>query len=98
MLRGVIKMIEAMKLESVAEYIATAEDHETALNLGAGFGQGFYLGRPLSRGGVLDLLRQHRSRSSGNMDSLLGHHASGRGTLKTDGMGRMRSLPVPANS
>jgi len=97
MLRGVIKMIEAMKLESVAEYIATTEDHETALALGAGFGQGFYLGRPLSRGGVLDLLRQHRPRLSGDMESFRGLHASGRGTLKADAMGGMRSLPVPAN-
>ncbi len=97
MLRGVIKMIEAMKLESVAEYIATAEDHEAALALGAGFGQGFYLGRPLSRGGVLDLLRKHRSRPPANIDSLPGHHASVRGALKTDAMGKMRLLPVLAN-
>ena len=97
MLRGVIKMIEAMKLESVAEYIATTEDHETALALGAGFGQGFYLGRPLSRGGVLDLLRKHRSRPPANIDSLPGHHASVRGALKTDAMGKMRLLPVLAN-
>ncbi|WP_417318249.1 putative bifunctional diguanylate cyclase/phosphodiesterase [Erythrobacter aureus] len=97
MLRGVIKMIEAMKLESVAEYIATAEDHEAALVLGAGFGQGFYLGRPLSRGGVLDLLLKHRSRPPANIDSLPGHHASGRGALKTDAMGKMRLLPVLAN-
>ena len=97
MLRGVIKMIEAMKLESVAEYIATAEDHEAALALGAGFGQGFYLGRPLSRGGVLDLLRKHRSRPPANIDSLPGNHASVRGALKTDAMGKMRLLPVLAN-
>ena len=97
MLRGVIKMIEAMKLESVAEYIATAEDHEAALALGAGFGQGFYLGRPLSRGGVLDLLRKHRSRPPANIDSLPGHPASVRGALKTDAMGKMRLLPVLAN-
>ncbi|MCF8882025.1 EAL domain-containing protein [Erythrobacter sp. SN021] len=97
MLRGVIKMIEAMKLESVAEYIATAEDHEAALVLGAGFGQGFYLGRPLSRGGVLDLLLKHRSRPPANIDSLPGHHASGRGALKTNAMGKMRLLPVLAN-
>lgn len=57
MLRGVIKMIEAMNLESVAEYIATPGDSQTALELGAKFGQGFYLGRPLDEAGVLDLLK-----------------------------------------
>ena len=61
MLRGVIKMIEAMKLESVAEYIATPADREMAVELGANFGQGFHLGRPLDEQGVAAQLKQIRN-------------------------------------
>ncbi|UYH55559.1 EAL domain-containing protein [Qipengyuania sp. SS22] len=70
MLRGVIKMIEAMKLESVAEYIATVGDRETALELGAQFGQGFYLGRPLDEAAVLALLGQYREPNAPNIHRL----------------------------
>lgn len=82
MLRGVIKMIEAMKLESVAEYIATRDDRETAVELGAEMGQGFYLGRPLREQHVLDLLAQHRAPVSDNIHSMIewqdeGEHARG---------------------
>lgn len=72
MLRGVIKMIEAMKLESVAEYIATPDDREMALELGAEFGQGFYLGRPLDERGVNAALAQHRTARANNVHSLAG--------------------------
>ncbi len=70
MLRGVIKLIEAMNLESVAEYIATVDDRETAVELGAVFGQGFYLGRPLNERDVLDLLAKSGQPRSQNIHSL----------------------------
>lgn len=71
MLRGVIRMIEAMKLECVAEFIETLADHETALELGSELGQGFYLGRPLDRQGVLELLKRHREPQSENIRCLV---------------------------
>ena len=81
MLRGVIKMIEAMKLESIAEYIATVGDRETALELGAEFGQGFYLGRPLDEEGVLALLGQYREPDAPNIHRLADRQI---GDLDTD--------------
>ncbi|WP_375290122.1 putative bifunctional diguanylate cyclase/phosphodiesterase [Qipengyuania sp.] len=60
MLRGVITMIDAMKLEAVLEYVATCEDLDIARELGAAFGQGFYLGAPYNEDGVLAVLRQCR--------------------------------------
>ena len=57
MLRGVITMIEAMKLEAVAEYVATDHDLANVCELGAGFGQGFHLSAPLDEEGVRALLR-----------------------------------------
>ena len=71
MLRGVIRMIEAMKLECVAEFIETLADRDAALELGAELGQGFYLGRPLDRQGVLELLKRHREPQSKNVRSLI---------------------------
>ena len=56
MLNGVIKMLSAMKLESVAEFIATDRDRDTALSLGAQFGQGYFLGRPMRASEVSALL------------------------------------------
>jgi diguanylate cyclase (GGDEF)-like protein len=56
MLNGVIKMLSAMKLESVAEFIATDRDRDTALSLGAQFGQGYFLGRPMRASEVTALL------------------------------------------
>ena len=87
MLRGVIKMIEAMKLESVAEYIATPDDREIALELGAEFGQGFFLGRPLDDRGVLRLLRQNRKPEAANI-----HDLGGRQT--DEGPARPANMPV----
>jgi diguanylate cyclase (GGDEF)-like protein len=63
MLNGVIKMLSAMKLESVAEYIATEADHETALLLGAEFGQGYFLGKPMRDTQVSTLLEETRQRA-----------------------------------
>lgn len=63
MLNGVIKMLSAMKLGSVAEYIATEEDHETALLLGAEFGQGYFLGKPMRDTQVSALLEETRQRA-----------------------------------
>ncbi|MEC7399579.1 MAG: EAL domain-containing protein, partial [Pseudomonadota bacterium] len=63
MLNGVIKMLSAMQLESVAEYIATEEYHKTALLLGAEFGQGYFLGKPMSDTQVTALLAETRQRA-----------------------------------
>jgi len=63
MLNGVIKMLSAMQLESVAEYIATEEDHKTALLLGAEFGQGYFLGKPMSDTQVTAILAETRQRA-----------------------------------
>lgn len=70
MLRGVIKMIAAMKLESVAEYIATIDDRDTARELGAEYGQGFHLGRPLDEEATLELLSRHRDEPIANIHTL----------------------------
>ena len=71
MLNGVIKMLSAMKLESVAEFIATEEDRDTALHLGANFGQGYFLGQPLPEAEVLALLeRKKRKAAAAKMASL----------------------------
>ena len=71
MLNGVIKMLSAMKLESVAEFIATEEDRDTALHLGANFGQGYFLGWPLPDAEVLALLeRKKRKAAAAKMASL----------------------------
>ena len=69
MLNGVIKMLSAMNLESVAEFIATEEDRDTALELGANFGQGYFLGRPLGEAEVLTLLKNKR-KAAARMASL----------------------------
>lgn len=71
MLLGVIQMINSMKLECVAEFIECLADHETALELGAEFGQGFYLGGPVDEQGALELLERHREPQSENIRSLL---------------------------
>ena len=70
MLRGVVKMIAAMKLESVAEFIATSGDRETARELGAEFGQGYHLGYPLDEEGTRDLLAQYHWPHSTKVRSL----------------------------
>ena len=70
MLRGVIKMIAAMKLESVAEYIATIDDRDMARELGAEYGQGFHLGRPLDEEATLQLLSRHRDEPIANIHTL----------------------------
>ena len=64
MLNGVIKMLSAMKLESVAEFIATEEDRDTALHLGANFGQGYFLGQPLPEAEVLALLERKKRKAA----------------------------------
>lgn len=56
MLRGVIKMVEAMNLDCVAEYIETREDLDIASRLGASHGQGFNLGHPLGDADVMALI------------------------------------------
>ncbi|MFW2351023.1 putative bifunctional diguanylate cyclase/phosphodiesterase [Qipengyuania sp.] len=57
-LNGVLRMIEAMNLESVAEYIASEDDEKVAVELGAHFGQGHYLSQPLNDKDALTLLNQ----------------------------------------
>ncbi|MFW2349968.1 putative bifunctional diguanylate cyclase/phosphodiesterase [Qipengyuania sp.] len=71
MLRGVIQMINSMKLESVAEFIECRADYETALELGAEFGQGFYLGSPIDELGARELLERHREPQSEKIRSLV---------------------------
>lgn len=86
MLGGVIRMFEAMDLECVAEYIESESDHETALSLGAEFGQGFELGMPMREADVCALLERHQAPRSSNIHSLV---ARGGGE---DGMSSERGI------
>ena len=94
MLRGVIRMIDAMKLECVAECIETLADRETALELGSELGQGFYLGRPLDRQGVLDLLDRYREPQSENIRSLVNRPSDGDDPDRTGRLDRPSSYSL----
>ncbi len=49
LLRGVIKLVQAMELEIIVEFVATRGDLVLVRSLGAGFAQGYHFGKPLGR-------------------------------------------------
>lgn len=64
LLKGVIRMVQALEVECVAEYIATQADQSTAKQLGANFGQGHLLSPPLNAEQVRKFLAQSVSRNA----------------------------------
>ena len=65
MVAAITQVAKVMKLSTVAEYVETREAHDLLNELGVDFGQGHYIGRPISIDTVLDDLTDLTKSSTG---------------------------------